>query len=1226
MGLLTLPGFKESRSDPCKRGLLAEQGANKVDRNPFFSVRSSRCQFVAGFVFLLATVMAGAFCWGQKGPARLMLNPKNVLLQPTQTQPLTAKRAFLGGVAKMGGFQSVVAPLNWSSSNSAVASVDATTGLVTANNPGTAIITARAGPFSGSTNIIVTSNPLSAICISPSSATVFAGLTQQFSATGLFGSGSCPGSTNITASVTWSSANMAIATVSNAAGTEGLAKGISPGGPINITAAYGGVNASASLTVNPAVLLSITVTPNPANIPNSGGTLIFSATGSYSDGVNRAIPNSLTPSVNWLSSNPSIATISAGGVATAVAQNKTTITATDPITSISGSATLSVGPINAVTFYVAQNGNDSTFSGMLPVPNGNGDGPFASPARAQLAVESTAKGNPIYVVLRNGTYYLPLSPTKPGTLSFSGAADSGTSSNALITWENYPSETPIISGGVPVGAGGLGLTWTNVSGNLWQVQLPANVQATVPLQPFEYLFYNGERRLRSRLESSSGVGYYMNGSTCFSTQTGQQVSTSLCNLGTFLRVAAEVSPGSTGCPSVTNSNDATQSKCLDRFQYNPNDPVTTWFNLSGSYTGNPSSPCTVNASNHYPGGDVELTLFDAWTVDMMRVNCVDIVNHIIYFTAPTKGNTGVYNFFGPGIGHRYMVENTKDAFDAAQAAGQTGLWFLDRSNSQWILNYIANASENPNTDTVVIPQLGGVIPGAPATDYVGASLISATNLSYVTFQGITFETDNFIPSSTGFNNDVNGEMPLPQAIDCENCQNVTFDTVTVRYTSASGILFGASVRPPSSCGISTPCARLQNSTLYDIGDSPVRIGHMPTGSDTAAKVVQFVTVQNNLIQGYSRVFADGEGIAQGNGHDITYLHNDILDGYHAGISVCNLGCPGNPGANGTNIFSQYNHIRQIMQGITSDGGTLYYNIGGAQRSGTGDKIYNNLVHDTTDSSIIDNPLSLHGTGYGGEGIYLDAQSANVDVQNNVVYNMSASTAWMTNGPAASQQPNTFNNNIFAYGRFAMFAEQSPWPQGCDSNPRGVPLVNITNNIFYFDLNDQSNLNSSRGFYVVQGCAYSCGLPYNQFQNFAGNLYWRTDGAFAGYSKAFHVLTKAPANASSCGEPGNPTTAWTSLTFNSPAGGNATWQNGTAPPLPVAMNEDAGGTVAVNPQTINPTFGNSNSPTDYLLNSAPLPGFNNAATNDTINNAGQTNPSPSPGIVPATFPTYNYATF
>jgi hypothetical protein len=61
------------------------------------------------------------------------------------------------------------------------------------------------------------------------------------------------------------------------------------------------------------------------------------------------------------------------------------------------------------------------------------------------------------------------------------------------------------------------------------------------------------------------------------------------------------------------------------------------------------------------------------------------------------------------------------------------------------LSYIANPGENPNNATVVLPQLGGQFSGMPATDYVGGSLISATNLSYVTFKNITFEVDNFVP-------------------------------------------------------------------------------------------------------------------------------------------------------------------------------------------------------------------------------------------------------------------------------------------------------------------------------------------------------------------------------------------------------------------------------------------------------------------------------------------------
>src|SRR5579872_7027281 len=78
-------------------------------------------------------------------------------------------------------------------------------------------------------------------------------------------------------------------------------------------------------------------------------------------------------------------------------------------------------------FFVATNGNDA-WSGKLAAPNAaRTDGPFASAARAQTAVRNRSGSNPshsVTVMLRQGTYYLPLSPTHPGTLRFS-AEDSG---------------------------------------------------------------------------------------------------------------------------------------------------------------------------------------------------------------------------------------------------------------------------------------------------------------------------------------------------------------------------------------------------------------------------------------------------------------------------------------------------------------------------------------------------------------------------------------------------------------------------------------------------------------------------------------------------------------------------------------------------------------------------------------------------------------------------------
>jgi hypothetical protein len=837
-------------------------------------------------------------------------------------------------------------------------------------------------------------------------------------------------------------------------------------------------------------------------------------------------------------------------------------------------------------FFVAVDGNDS-WSGTLPAPNSqHTDGPFASIARAQIAVQNLLRNNPtqpIIVMIRQGTYSLPLSPTNPGTLNFT-SSDSGTS-QVPVTWENYPGETPTVSGGETTSA--LGLTWTNPSGNLWQVQLPVNTLA------FESLFYkqaNGSRRFRSRLQSSSGIGFYMNNGSCYSTATGKTVSISKCNLGTFLKIAATVPRGHTGCPSVSFQG---QSKCLDRFKYNPRDPVTRWVNLNGIYTGDPSNPCRADSSNRYPAGDVELTLFDAWTIDLMRINCVDTTNHIIYLTGATQGNPGDYNCLGPSAGHRYVIENAKDAFQHEQQAGQTGLWFLDRSSLPWTLSYIANEGENPNVDNVVIPQLQPAMP-------TGGTLISAIQLSYVTFQGITFEMDNFIPPASGFNNDDNGENMLPAAIDCESCQRVTFDGITVSHTSASGLQMATldgHFGPPANNDA------IQNSAFYDLGSSGIHVGHYPAGNDVAANVIQSLTVQNNIVQGYSRVFAGGEGIGQGNGHNVIYQHNDIDDGYHTGISVCEQGCFG---ANGYNIVSQFNHIWNVMQGITSDGATIYYQTGDAQKNGTGNKILNNLLHDVNDSSVIEN--GVPGTGYGGHGIYLDGQTAALSVENNVVYRTSLDSAFMSQGPVNGQPPNNFQNNIFAYARRAMFREDIAWLQNCGSSTR----ANLISNIMYFDQNDTT------GFYAIEGCADSCGMAFNQYQNFQRNLYWRTDGQFANYDKAFHVLTTTPPphQASSCTQPTDPNVHWTFFTF-------PTWQNGQPPvngqPLP--MNEDPEGTV-----TVNPGFGHTGKATDFLLSKSPVSGFDFMQTNNTIKTAGRTNPLIQPPQVPPTFPTYYFTTF
>jgi uncharacterized protein YjdB len=1190
------------------------------------------------------TTTIGISSGGVSASASLIVDPAalaSIAIAPqTPTVALGTGQQFTAtGTYTDGSTQDVTSEVTWSSSSATVAIISNSVGsygLATSSGQGSATITATFASITSSTTLTVGQANVSSISVTPSSASVMLGAAQQFTAMATYTDGSTQ---DITQSATWASSSPNVATVSST----GLAIGMLAG-TATISASDGSATGDALLTITAPVPVSLVVTPGNVTV-SAGAQLQFAATLFYSNGSSIDV----TSAVTWSSSNPAVATVNSTGLAVGLTGGATTIEANWGANLLTSTLTMTVDAPN--TFFVATNGNDA-WSGELAVPNSNNsDGPFASLSRAQHAVEKAPK--PATVIVRNGTYYLVLTPSTansyPGTLAFT-SADSGASSSAPVTWQNYPGETPVISGGVPANADpisgvGLHLQWTSI-GNWYQAPLPSNLSNNIAIQPFESLYYNGQRRLRSRIHDNGtsgypSIGYFMQNGQCVaspSTPAGQQPATlASCNLGTFLRVANTISPSSAlgqGCPYASGIiNEVNVSKCLDRFIYSNTsggDPIQAWQNLNARYSNTPASPCTSNNTS-YPAGDVELTLIDAWSVDVMRVNCVDTADNVIFLSGPTKGGGTVassdanYNLLGPTVGHRYMIENTWDAFNdaltpASSQYGITGIWFLDRHTVPWVLNYIANQGENPNTDYIVIPQLGGTIPGAPATNYIGASLLSASNLDYVTFQGIAFEVDNFYPNSIGFNNDANGEMALPQAIDCENCQFVTFNSVTVRHTSASGILAAATAATPACSGSNPPaCVVIENSTLYDIGDSGLRIGHTISASDTAATVVQDVLARNNLIQGYSRVFADGEGIAEANGNNNQYSYNTITDGYHAAISICQSGCgPTKNGVSvsGNNIISSYNMISNIIQGLTSDGGAIYYNVGNGSTSGTGNSILNNVINNITDSYIIDNTttagVAVAGSAYGGEGIQLDAQSANVEAANNVVYNLSGYAIDISDGLASPKEtPNTFTNNILAFANLGMFTQETPWPNGCPSSP--ITQVDVTNNLFYFDRFSTS----IPSFYVIQGCKDSCKQAYNTYQNFQGNSYWRTDGQFANNDNAFQVLTTQGLNSNNSCRTG-PTTA---LYFTSQTAPD--WQTG-GQGVPVAMNEDPSPNATVSYQPPFTASGlTTDLPSEYLFVSGEIPPtqFVTGNTNLTITNAHSS--LPSIGTVPPTFPTYVY---
>jgi uncharacterized protein YjdB len=261
----------------------------------------------------------------------IAITPSTASIIAAASQQFTAT-----GTYSDGSTQNLTTSANWSSSNPSTATIGLHTGLAKGITAGSCTITAASGKISGSAALTVTAAVLTSITVKPARASVVAGKTEQFTATGTYNNGTTQ---NLTSSAIWTSSATSVATVSG-----GLATGVALGSA-TITATSATISGSGTLTVTAAMLTSIAVTPVDPSIA-LGTTLPMIATGTYSDGSTLV----LTKSATWTTSNAAIATVSNQGVATGVALGSATVTAT--VGAISGSTVLTVSPTALVSIAV----------------------------------------------------------------------------------------------------------------------------------------------------------------------------------------------------------------------------------------------------------------------------------------------------------------------------------------------------------------------------------------------------------------------------------------------------------------------------------------------------------------------------------------------------------------------------------------------------------------------------------------------------------------------------------------------------------------------------------------------------------------------------------------------------------------------------------------------------------------------------------------------------------
>jgi uncharacterized protein YjdB len=294
-------------------------------------------------------------CANPSGLDSITISPATQGLSVGQTAQFTAIGTF--GNANHSSTGPVASGVTWVSSAPAIATVSST-GLATAVGAGTTTITATAAAFSGSATSTATltvtgssggtaGGTITSIAIIPNSQSVSQpGETTQFLAIGSTSSGA---TVNLSNQVAWSSSSIQIATV---APTTGLATAVGQGSD-TITAIYtnpsGGsvVTGSATFSVSGGTTqkyTAISITPGSQALSASGQTTQLVALGT--SGTTGLLQNVTTsPLVQWTSSIPSIASVSASGLVTGLSPGNDTITAllTNPDGSVvTNSATVAV--------------------------------------------------------------------------------------------------------------------------------------------------------------------------------------------------------------------------------------------------------------------------------------------------------------------------------------------------------------------------------------------------------------------------------------------------------------------------------------------------------------------------------------------------------------------------------------------------------------------------------------------------------------------------------------------------------------------------------------------------------------------------------------------------------------------------------------------------------------------------------------------------------------------
>ncbi|HBL41051.1 MAG TPA: hypothetical protein DDY98_05575 [Ruminococcaceae bacterium] len=352
--------------------------------------------------------------------------------------------------------------------------------------------------------------------------------------------------------------------------------------------------------------------------------------------------------------------------------------------------------------------------------------------------------------------------------------------------------------------------------------------------------------------------------------------------------------------------------------------------------------------------DVVIRILHYWKDEMATVTSYDEASGHLTYSRPSTMRVAE--------GERFFFENV---FEQLKNPGE---WYLDKTEG--VLYYIPYAGEQPETLTL----------WGSETE----TMISVDGVDGISFENILFRGNGFsIPRQNKYS-DISSQAGYDAApcVSYKNAKDFTVKNCEFKDMAGCAVFVGAAVQN----------ATVENNYFENLGAQAVYVRGENVAVD-APNVTKNITVYNNCINGYGKVFYNSVGVLVIHANSVNILNNEIHDGYYSAVSV--------GWRWGYDYSITYNNkicdnlIYDIGQGWLSDMGGIY--TLGVQ---TGTVLSGNVIH-----NVAADPGE---GGYGGWGIYPDEGSSNMLIEKNLVYACGNDSYHLHYG-----ENNTVRNNIFA---------------------------------------------------------------------------------------------------------------------------------------------------------------------------------------------------------------------